>query len=94
MELIESYDRVIIMGDAVDAYGKKIQDIRTEGISMAEEDVRYQHADTVALMAAELFKQGATVNYENLKPDYMRIPEAERKLKEQKAAGGETGQVK
>ena len=94
LDAVKEYDSILIMGDAADVYGTRISELRTEGISTAPEDTCYQHADTVALMGAALLAQGEAVIYEELKPDYMRIPEAERKLKEQKAAAGKGGQEK
>ena len=87
MAKIEGYPKVYLMGDACDIYREKIEALRSGGYEMADASVRYQHAETVAQMGAEKMKRGDTVSYEELMPEYMRIPEAERKLKEKQAAG-------
>lgn len=85
MGIVKEYDEIAIMGDGADVYEDKISEYRADGIIRVPEAVRYQHADTVAQLGAILYGQGNSVKYEQLKPDYMRIPEAERKLKEKNA---------
>lgn len=86
MSKAEGYDRILLLGDGIDACGERIEEIRPEGREMACEDIRYQRADTVALLGVKLFRENRGVPYGRLEPDYMRIPEAQRRLAEKKAA--------
>lgn len=76
-------------GDGVDAYGqelaafeKKMQ--KTEGcrILMAPKEERYQDARMTARAALKKFEKGETLIVDQLLPDYMRVTEAEQKLKD------------
>lgn len=69
----------MFFGDGIKAY----QEYFT-GEKLAPEDIRLQSADSVARLAKDLFAQGKAVSYEQLKPNYMRKAEAERKLEEKK----------
>lgn len=96
MSKTEKYNRILVLGDAIDKYSEKIEDLRGNaqsadenstaetraGVQMAPESIRYQDAATVAMLGAKLFAEGGGVSYDKLEPDYMRIPEAERNLKE------------
>ena len=92
---MSGHRKVLFMGDGVDAYGEKIREIAGQGgdprfagmeIAFAPEEIRCQDAATVAALGAKLFAAGKTCTYEELKPDYMRQAEAERKLAEKQAA--------
>ncbi|MCI7146382.1 MAG: tRNA (adenosine(37)-N6)-threonylcarbamoyltransferase complex dimerization subunit type 1 TsaB [Clostridiales bacterium] len=81
-------ERVIFMGDGVDKYAKAIEDRASAGgvrVDFAPEDVRYQDAETVALQGARLAAEGRSCSYGELEPEYMRMAEAERRLREKKA---------
>lgn len=85
----EGYDRILLLGDGMDAYGEKIAEARREAgkdTFFAPEDIRYQDAVTVGLLGEKLLQEGAGVSYQELLPDYMRQAEAERKLAEKQAA--------
>lgn len=56
------------------------------GAILAPEPLRYQHAFSVAQIAAEALKQGHTVSPDALVPVYLRPTQAERNLK--KSLGG------
>ena len=79
MELTAGYEKVLFLGDGADAYGEKIAQIRQDGVDFAE---LYQDAEQVACLGRKLFEKGIKAAYSDLEPNYMRIPEAERKLKE------------
>ena len=87
-----SYKSIIFFGDGVDKYVEEIKNWAATSlkedvtIEFAEEAKRYQHAVSVAKLAKELSKDGRTCHYNDLKPNYMRKAEAERKLEEAKAA--------
>ena len=74
---VETIDNVVFYGDGVDAYGDRL-----EGMDIAEEQERYQTAAMASHVALEKYKKGDLVEYEELLPDYMRLAEAEQKLKD------------
>ena len=90
-DVTATYRKVIFFGDGVDKYGEEIKNWAETSlkedvtIEFAEEVKRYQHAVSVAKLAKELSKDGRTCHYNDLKPNYMRKAEAERKLEEAKA---------
>ena len=90
MDLIKDYDEVFMMGDGVDTCGEKIQQIRTEGLAFAPEEIRYQRAEEVASVGAAKFAAGGGVTYDKLEPEYMRMAEAERKLRAKQAESRRT----
>lgn len=85
MDLISGWDEVFMMGDGVDTCGEKIQKIRTEGVAFAPEEIRYQRAEEVAAVGAARLLAGGGVTYDRLEPEYMRMAEAERKLRAKQA---------
>ena len=85
MELAGEYDEIYMLGDGVDTCGQKIEANRTEGVAFAPEEIRYQRAEEVAVLGAAKFAAGESVSYDMLKPEYMRMAEAERKLRAKQA---------
>jgi tRNA A37 threonylcarbamoyladenosine modification protein TsaB len=80
------FSEVMFFGDGIEVYKAEIEkwgqasltgDIR---ISFASEDKNEQTASSVAKLALKLYKEGKIINYEELKPIYMRKAEAERRL--------------
>lgn len=67
----------LFFGDGTKAYGDwfKAEEI-------APEEVRLQTAASVAKLAMDMKQAGLVQTYEELKPDYMRKAEAERKLEQ------------
>ena len=90
MDLIRDYGEVFMMGDGVDTCGEKIQQIRTEGLAFAPEEIRYQRAEEVASAGAAKLAAGGGVTYDKLEPEYMRMAEAERKLRAKQAESRRT----
>ena len=82
MELAADYEDIYMMGDGVDTCGEKIRELRLQGVSFAPEDIRYQRAEEVAAIGAGKIAAGEGVPFEQLEPEYMRMAEAERKLRE------------
>ena len=80
MELIRGYDKVCFLGDGIDSYGDKIVALRPEGTGFAPKEMRYQDAGHIARLGYHMAKQGETTEFSQLKPEYMRLAEAERKL--------------
>ena len=85
MEAAAGYEEIYMMGDGVDTCGGKIEEIRTNGIAFAPKEIRYQRAEEVAIIGAKKFAAGEGVTFEQLAPEYMRMAEAERKLKAKQA---------
>ena len=78
------YDGAICFftGDGIDAYEDIIKDAMSEGSYVfAGEELRYQHAESVARIALKKAKAGKVLGYNELMPEYMRLAEAEQRLK-------------
>ncbi len=76
------YHRILLLGDAVDKYDEKIRVLRPDGTETTPESIRYQDAASVAKLGLKLFREKGGLGYNEVKPDYMRLAEAERKLRE------------
>ena len=69
-------------GDGIDAYGEIIEELMPEGsYAFADEELRYQHAESVARIALRKAEAGRTLPYSELMPEYMRLAEAEQRLR-------------
>ena len=69
-------------GDGIDAYGDIIKSTMSEGSYLfADEELRYQHAESVAKIALRKAVRGETLSYNELMPEYMRLAEAEQRLR-------------
>ena len=77
---------VTFYGDGIDAYETEIDQFADENscfvIVKADKPERYQNAVPVAELALRKYRKGEMVTYEELLPDYMRITEAEQKLRD------------
>ncbi|MHC1722145.1 MAG: tRNA (adenosine(37)-N6)-threonylcarbamoyltransferase complex dimerization subunit type 1 TsaB [Aminipila sp.] len=88
----QGYDEVTFLGDGVEHYKAQIEEWQNSSLNsniqvkFADAESRYQKASSVAKLALELFNEGKICGYNELKPNYMRKAEAERKLDEAKAA--------
>lgn len=79
--------KVFFTGDGIDAYEDIIRAAFEEkGISdlliLADEKIRYQDAGSVAGIALRKAQAGQTLGYDELLPEYMRLAEAEMRLRE------------
>ncbi len=83
----ERYDRILTLGDAIDVYEEKMKNLRLRGTETASEDIRYQDAVSVVRLGAELYRKNGGITYDKVEPDYMRLAEAERKLREKQRKG-------
>jgi len=69
-------------GDGIDAYREIIEGTLDPGTYVfAEEELRYQHAESVARTALRKACAGKVLSYSELMPEYMRLAEAEQRLK-------------
>lgn len=73
--------KICLTGDGIDAY-EEILKKELENYILADENIRYQSAKNIAMLAAIKVKAGEEVSYNNLTPDYMRLTEAEQRLRE------------
>lgn len=89
--LEQGYDEVTFLGDGVEPYKAQIEEWQNSSLNsniqvkFANAESRYQKSSSVAKLALELFNEGKSCGYNELKPNYMRKAEAERKLDEAKA---------
>ena len=73
---------IYFTGDGIDAYKEIIESSLPDGVyAFAGEELRYQHAESVARIALKKAKAGRVLGYNELMPEYMRLAEAEQRLK-------------
>ena len=73
---------VYFTGDGIDAYKEIIESSLPEGTYVfADEELRYQHAESVTEIALKRAMAGKVLGYNELMPEYMRLAEAEQRLK-------------
>jgi len=73
---------VYFTGDGIDAYKEIIESSLPEGTYVfADEELRYQHAESVAEIALKRAMADKVLGYNELMPEYMRLAEAEQRLK-------------
>ena len=73
---------VFFTGDGIDAYGSIIESSLPEGSYVfADEEHRYQHSASVAEAALRKAAAGEVLAYNELMPEYMRLAEAEQRLR-------------
>ena len=85
LDKVSEHEQILLLGDAVDTCIDKISQIRPYGTRTAAENIRYQDAVTVAELGRRLLSETGGLKYYEVRPDYMRIAEAERKLREKQA---------
>lgn len=73
---------VIIVGDGTDIFYPFAKDI--ENVKKSDIKRRFQNATGVAFAANDAFLKGETVSPNELLPIYLRLPQAERELKQSK----------
>lgn len=69
----------MFFGDGIKAYEDSFREDE-----IAPEEIRLQMASSAARLAKDMYEAGLSVHYEELKPNYMRKAEAERKLEEKR----------
>ena len=79
----ETACKLLITGDGADAYADIIENVLAEeSYIIADEELRYQSADAIVELAKFKAEAGEAVAFEELMPNYMRLSEAEQRLKE------------
>lgn len=77
-----SDSKVYFTGDGIDAYGDIIEELLPAGSYVfAPEGSRYQNAVSVARLALKKAEAGEVLSYDELMPEYMRLAEAEQRLR-------------
>ncbi len=84
IEEIKALDgKTLITGDGIDAYQEIIDaELDRGSYELAPEEIRYQNASAVAEIALREAKAGRAISYDSLLPNYMRLSEAEQRLKD------------
>ena len=81
-ELKQIKDNIIIAGDGAKLFKDFAQTARN--VTIAKEPLSFQNAVGTALVAEKLYENSKGVSHLELKPLYLRLPQAERELKEKK----------
>ena len=85
-EIIEKVNQtgkaVVFLGDGVPVFKEYIQEHLTVPYEFAPATCNIQRAASIAVLAEELYKQGVVESAREHKPDYLRLSQAERELKE------------
>ena len=81
LEVAEEYDDIKWYGDGVIAYADRLS-----SMNIAEADEINQSADMVCRCACLKLEDGELLDFDQLEPEYMRLPEAEQKLKDGRLA--------
>ncbi len=79
-ELLSCSLPVVLAGDGAEISYNFLKDDIKE-LKLSDASVRYQSAENTALIASELFANGKTVSASELQAGYLRMPQAERELK-------------
>ena len=104
IEKNEGFSDIFFLGDGIDTCSEIIDEWSEEraekvyekkiSIAFAEKNVRYQDASAVAQRGWQIFREGSNMDYMELEPEYLRMAEAEKKLREKQAAVEKTQQNK
>ncbi len=76
---------VTYLGDGVEAFAKMLEEKTTVPFSFAPLHASKQRAGALAVRAVELYKAGVMQTAAEHEPDYLRLSQAERELKEKQA---------
>ncbi len=76
-------ERIILCGDGADLAYKLMSGL-VENLEVAQQQLRYQKASGVGLVAIEKAIKGETLTAKQLMPTYLRLSQAERELKKKK----------
>lgn len=76
---------VTYLGDGVEAFAHLLKEKTTVPFSFAPVHANKQRAGALAARAIELYKAGVTETAAEHEPDYLRLSQAERELKEKQA---------
>lgn len=85
--LAEYEDEVIFLGDAVESYGGALRQILGQRYREMPLPSRFNRAALVLQKGIKIWQEKGPVSPYALKPLYIRLPEAERRLQERKQEG-------
>lgn len=71
---------VIFTGDGVNSYENDIKEALGKSVEFAPPQLRMTHASSVAYAAYNMAKNGKTMHYSELAPQYLRLSQAEQEL--------------
>lgn len=80
--LNEKNMEVLFLGDGIDAYQSIISEKIKVPFSVAPAHLRYQRASAVGMRAYKLYQQGKVDSANSHVPEYLRLSQAEREMKE------------
>ena len=84
-EKLKKYDEpVVFLGDGVPVFREKLSNelLKDRDITFAPAHRRYQSAASVGTLAMEYFREGRVEDAAEMKPDYLRLSQAERERAE------------
>lgn len=81
--------KTVFVGDGVNVHRSFIKDTLCDNVSFAPGHLRNAKASSVAMCAMDKLNKGIIVNYADLKPEYLRLSQAERELLDKKKQRGE-----
>ncbi len=84
-KLISGYEDILFLGDGVQAYKDSIMDKLGNAASFAPQYLAMQKSSSVAQLTYDMFSKENIKNCYEIKPDYLRKPEAERNLRKEKS---------
>ncbi|MCH5192089.1 MAG: tRNA (adenosine(37)-N6)-threonylcarbamoyltransferase complex dimerization subunit type 1 TsaB [Oscillospiraceae bacterium] len=88
-ELKQAGSKIILTGDGAALCYEKLKDTVPD-LSVADENTRFVHASSIGFIAERKINNGEnTVKSNELTPFYLRMPQAERELKNKKLKGEE-----
>ena len=80
-ELLTLNKKIILVGDGAKLCFSKFAGLPDlHNVQLANENVRYQRASSTAFAAEKLFAEGKSVTAQELMPEYLRLPQAQREL--------------
>lgn len=82
-DLAKFTKNIFLVGDGADLCYNKLK-TNIKGLFLANELVRFQHAASVGLLAAQKLENGEGCTAADLSAVYLRLPQAERELKAKK----------
>jgi len=81
IEKLNEYEKeVIFLGDGVKVFDKVIEEKMKVLYTYADVSIREQKASSIGALALEYLKQGKTTDADMVKPEYLRVSQAERQL--------------
>ena len=77
-ELKETNKNIMFTGDGVPVFKDVIIDVLEDKAFFATLPLMFNQASSIAMIGLEKFKNGDTINYEKLVPEYVRLSQAEQ----------------